>query len=121
MESFKIHIFCLKKELCRLIIKKLSSDGCIASCTNLSDSERIFPDNFDYSIDCIILDKDISRSIRDEIQAKFPDLPIICLPSLDSDTGEKSGITYISEPLKLSELSEKIREIRLKKEIESKR
>jgi len=121
MEIFKIHIFCLKKEICTLIKKKLINDGCDVECTNLSEVDDMTVENFNKSVDCIILDKDITDVTRDKIQAKFPDLPIICLPSLDTDVIIKSGITYISEPLKLSELSDIIKEIRLKKEVESNR
>ena len=121
MEPFAIHIFCLKKELCTLLKKKLINDGYEVSCTNLLEAGGGFLENFNLAIDCVIIDKDINNEDREKIQAKFPDLPTICLPSLDTDFTIKSGITYISEPLKLSELSDIVREIRLKKDVESKR
>jgi DNA-binding response OmpR family regulator len=120
MNQFQIHIFCQKKEICSLIKKKLMADGYDVDCTNLSDPEKDFLDKFDRIIDCIILDKDIDKHLREKIRNKFPDIPIICLPALDSDMTSLKDVTYISEPLKLSELSDIITEIRLKKEIELK-
>ena len=119
MNKFKIHIFCLKKEICSLIKKKLGADGNEVECTNISDSEPDFLDNLEKSIDCIILDKDIDSALREKIKNRFAGIPIVCLPSLDDDTSDSKDITYISEPLKISELSETIREIRLKKEVEA--
>ena len=120
MKQYKIHIFCLKREICKLILKKLKADGYFVECTNLAEAEPDFLDNFNKSFDCIILDKDTDEHLREKIRLKFPDLPIICLPSLDSDKIDISGITYISEPLRLSELSDIISKFRSGKELETK-
>jgi len=120
MTHFTIHIFCQKKEICSLLKKKLSADGYDVDCTNLADPDRDFLDNFNKSIDCIILDKDIDKELREKIRNKFSDIPMICLPALDDDMYALKDVTYISEPLKLSELSDIIKEIRLKKEFEHK-
>jgi DNA-binding response OmpR family regulator len=121
MKPYEIHIFCQKNEICSLIKKKLNADGYNVECTNVAEADKDFIENFDKQIDCIILDKDINKEFREKVKDKFPGLPIVCLPSLDSDFVANSGITYISEPLKLSELSDTITEIRLKKEIEANR
>lgn len=120
MKPYEIHIFCQKSEICALIKKKLSADGYTVECTNVADAGKDCIESFDKPIDCIILDKEINKDFREQVKDKFPGLPIICLPSLDSDVVAKSGFTYISEPLKLSELSDTINEIRLKKEVETK-
>lgn len=120
MIPFEIQIFCQKKEICALLKKKLRADGYGVDCINLTEVEEDFLDRFEKPIDCIILDKDIDKELREKIRNKFPAMPIICLPSLDSDLTVLNDVTYISEPLKLSELSDIITEIRLKKEIEQK-
>ena len=120
MEPYVIHIFCQKSEICSLIKKKLGADGYSVECTNVAEADENFIESFEKKIDCIILDKDIDKKFREKVRVKYPDTPVICLPSLDSDIAVKSGFTYISEPLKLSELSDTITEIR-QKEIETKR
>jgi hypothetical protein len=54
--------------------------------------------------DCILLDIDIEKDIREKIKSKFQGVPIIYLPSLDSEQVFETDIKYISEPLRLSEL-----------------
>ena len=120
MIPFEIQIFCLKREICALLKKKLRGDGYGVECINLIEAEENFLENFERSIDCIILDRDIDKGVREKIRNKFPKVPMICLPSLDSDITALSDVTYISEPLKLSELSDIITEIRSKKEFEYK-
>jgi hypothetical protein len=120
MKPFVIHIFCLKSEICHLLKKKLRLDGYAVSCTNLTEVDDDFLCELSDRIDCIILDRDVNDTDKNKIISRFPDLPKICLPSLDSDVIEVSGITYVPEPLKLSELCDIITEIRNRKEIESK-
>lgn len=118
MIPFEIQIFCQKREICSLLKKKLRADGYGVDCINLTETENDFLEKFDKSIDCIILDKDIDKILREKIRNKFPHVPMICLPSLDSDLTALKDVTYISEPLKLSELSDIITELRSKKEFE---
>ena len=118
MIPFDIQIFCQKREICALLKKKLRADGYGVDCINLTEVENDFLEKFDKHIDCIILDKDIDKSLREKIRNKFPQIPIICLPSLDSDLTALNDVTYISEPLKLSELSDIITDLRTKKEFE---
>jgi hypothetical protein len=119
MKEFKIHIFCQKREICSLIKKQLRNDGYDVECTNLAETEEGFIDSFNKSIDCVILDKDIDSHIREKIRTKFSGIPMVCLPYLDADTSDNEDVTYISEPLKISELSEIIKAIRLKREVEA--
>jgi hypothetical protein len=119
MKKFSIYIFSLKREICSLLKKKLREDGCDVECVNITETGPDFLVNFKKSIDCIILDKDIDSNIREKIRSKFSGIPAICLPSLDADTSDSSDVMYVSEPLKMSELSEIINEIRQKKEIEA--
>jgi len=118
MNSFIIHIFCLKSEICTLLKKRLRLDGYVVECTNISEAGDNFLDDFNEKIDCVIMDRDVKIEIKKKVVSRFPDLPIICLPSLDSDVIEVNGITYISEPLKLSELSDIISKIRMSRELE---
>jgi hypothetical protein len=120
MIPFEIQIFCQKREICTLLKKKLRADGYGVECINLNEIGSDFLDNYDKSIDCIILDKDIDNNLREKIRNTFLEIPIICLPSLDSESTALNGVTYISEPLKLSELSGIIAELRSKKEFEQK-
>ena len=119
MKPFIIQIFCQKREICSLLKKKLRADGYYVECINVAEAETDFLDGFNKHIDCIILDKDIDIQMRDMIRSRFAGVPIVCLPSLDAETIDSKDVTYISEPLKMSELSEIINEIRIKKEVET--
>lgn len=119
MNPFKVHIFCQKFEICSLIKKKLRADGYDVECTNITEAGNNFLDEFQKFADCIILDKDIDILLREKIRDHFEGIPIVCLPSLDTETSAGTDITYVSEPLKMSELSDIIKEIRTKKKIES--
>ena len=57
----------------------------------------------------IILDKEVEKSFKEKIIAKFPGSSIICLPSLSESDGVLSDkVKQISEPFKLSEFEEVI-------------
>lgn len=111
MEQRRIHILCLKPEICSLIKKGLNDYNYNVSCSKGEDINEELIANFNEKIDCLILDKDINISLREKIKSKFENIAIICLPSLDSENNIKSDVKNMSEPLKLSELAEYINSI----------
>lgn len=115
MNLRRIHILCLKPEICSLIKKGLPDTSYYVTCTRREDINDKFIDNFTEKIDCLILDKDIDSELREKIKKKFENISIVCLPSLDSENNIKSNVKNMSEPLKLSELSNYINSIFQKK------
>jgi hypothetical protein len=111
LRQIKVHIFSLKPYICALIKKTIDSSNYIVTCTNTSLIKEQFLDDFNPEVDCIIIDKDIDNSLKYKIKTKFDGIPIICLPSLDSENPNENGIKYISEPLRLSELVKTLDEI----------
>lgn len=111
MDNFNVHILSLKPEICSLIRKTLDSDRYILSCTSGEEINEKFLNGFNRKIHCLILDKAINPELTKKIKEKFSDTPIICLPSLGSDTNVSNGIKYMSEPFKLSELKKAIDDI----------
>jgi hypothetical protein len=109
--EIRVHIFSLKPSICGLIKKSIGSTNYAVSCTNATDLTDNFFEEFNSNVDCIIIDKDIENKTKDKLKSKFNGIPIICLPSLDSEYPVDSGIKYISEPLKLSELVKTLDEI----------
>lgn len=105
MSQRRIHILCLKPEICALIKKSLTDTKYNVTCTRSEDINYDFVKNFSDRIDCLILDKDIDFELREKIKEKYQDISIVCLPSLDSENGNKSNVKNMSEPFKLSELS----------------
>lgn len=63
------------------------------------------------NMDCIIMDMDIEKEIKDMIKLNFKGIPVICLPSLDFEGIKENDVKYISEPLRLSELRKTLDEI----------
>lgn len=108
MNTKRIHILCLKSEICSLIKKSLNNPAYSVTCTKSEDINDEFVRSFNEPIDCLILDKDIEVNLRDKIKKKFENISIVCLPSLDSENNNKAGVKNMSEPLKLSELSKYI-------------
>lgn len=102
---------CLKQEICSLIKKGLPDSLYSVTCTRGEDINDEVINNFNEQIDCLILDKDIDVKLREKIKNKFDGISIVCLPSLDSDNNNKTGVKNMSEPLKLSELSNYINSI----------
>lgn len=111
MNNFNVHILSLKPEICSLIRKTLDSDRYILSCTSGEEINEKFLSGFDRKIDCLILDKEINQELTKKIKEKFSEIPIICLPSLGSETNVSNGLKYMSEPFKLSELKKAVEEI----------
>lgn len=110
-KKVKIHAFCYKPNICQLINKTLETQKYEFTCT---ETKNFFDEkNLDYlnqSFDCIIIDREIEEELKEKIKNKYKGLPMICLPSLDSDIPD-SCIKYISEPLRLSELVRTLDEI----------
>ncbi|MGA2667530.1 MAG: hypothetical protein ABSF32_01285 [Ignavibacteria bacterium] len=111
LREIKVHIFSLKPGICGLIKKSIGSSNYAVSCTNATDLTDNFFEEFDSNVDCIIIDKDIENNTKDKLKRKFNGIPIICLPSLDSENLVDNRVKYISEPLKLSELVKTLDEI----------
>jgi len=109
--KFKVHIFCLKPEICQLIKKTLAATNYEVSCTPASEVNDCFFESFSVKPDCIILDKDMNFELINVIKNNFPSIPIIYLPSLENDIQEESNVKFISEPLRPSELSNALDEI----------
>lgn len=109
MERSRIHILCLKSEICSLIKKTLTASGYEVSCSKGEEITESAIEDFSEEIDCLIMDTDINSDIREKAREKFSNSAIICLPSLESDINFSAhGTNKISEPLKLSELSEAV-------------
>ena len=111
MNNFVIHIISLKCEICSLIKKTLDTDKYTISCILAEDVDENYISKIDKSIDCMILDKDIDEKVSRRIKEKLSGTPIICLPSLGNDFQEGTGIKYMTEPFKLSELKKAVDEI----------
>lgn len=106
MHNPRIHIICRKPEIAGLITKTLEKSGYSVSST-FGDEINIemLPKN-DENIECLILDKDIDDHIKKSAKERFKDAKVICLPSLESPNNILSDVEYMSEPFRLSELTE---------------
>lgn len=112
MEQRRIHILCLKPEICSLIKKTLMNSGYNVTCSNGENPDEFVSLHSDEKIECLILDSGIDKIIKDKAKEKFVNASIICLPSLESDNGGNGNrIKNISEPLKLSELAEAVESV----------
>jgi len=111
LKNYKIHIVCKKSEICSLIKKALSRDNYIVSCTHGRDIEKSLIQEIPLNVDCLIMDKDVEIVCKEEFEKKIKDVSIVYLPSLQSDSNINMGIKYISEPLKLSELTKAVESI----------
>jgi hypothetical protein len=101
----------MKSEICSLIKKVFSATQYEISCTPAAAVNEKYLDNTHLKMDCIILDIDLDKGIKNRIKKKFTGIPVICLPSLDSESIKDTDVKYISEPLKLSELRKTLDEI----------
>ena len=114
----KIYIFCLKPPICSLIKKRFASSNYLVTCINpLLMRDALF-ESMKKNVDCVIIDTDIKQHIKDEIKKFFLNVPLICLPSLDTESqleGERNvngeGMKNISEPFRLSELTQTLDDI----------
>jgi hypothetical protein len=110
-KKIKVHIFCLKAEICSLIQKMFNMTRYEISCTSALKVSDDYLKKFHSDMDCIILDMDIDKEIKDLIKLSFKGIPVICLPSLDFEGIKENDVKYISEPLRLSELRKTLDEI----------
>jgi hypothetical protein len=110
-KKIKVHIFCIKPEICNLITKMFNTSRYEISCSPAQQVSDKFLKQFHSKLDCIILDVDIEKEIKDKIKLVFQGIPVICLPSLDFEGIKENDVKYISEPLKLSELRKTLDEI----------
>jgi hypothetical protein len=110
--DFKIHIFCGTTNLYKLIKKSFVKDSFSFNCSEISDKCDYSVDDLNYKPDCIIVDKDIDEYYKNEIIKKFVNTKIILLPSLEFEQKTNSdNVIQISEPFKLSELGEVLKEV----------
>jgi len=109
--KIKVHIFCTKPDICSLIKKVFSSTQYEIICTPAANVTEKYLAGEHIIMDCIILDIDIDAEIKNKIKRKFKGVPVICLPSLDSEVIKDTDVKYISEPLKLSELRKTLDEL----------
>jgi hypothetical protein len=110
-KMIKVHIFCLKAEICSLIKKMFNMTRYEISCSPVVNVSEDYLKRFHSNMDCIILDMDIDKEIKDMIKLNFKGTPVICLPSLDFEGIKENDVKYISEPLRLSELRKTLDEI----------
>jgi len=118
--DFKIHIFCGTSYLCKLIRKSFIKEPYTFDCTEVREELNVSNGKLNYIPDCIIFDKDIDGDFKEEIINKHSESKIILLPSLNEieSVSNFKNVFQISEPFKLSELSEVLKEIYHKKQIE---
>lgn len=106
--SPRIHIVSYKPEICSLIKKALAKYDYIISCnTGEAINENIIT-GFNETIDCLIIDSDISPGIKKKAEEVFTKSFVIYLPSLEKTENSHDKGEDISAPLKLSELSERL-------------
>lgn len=112
MEHRRIHILCIKPEICSLIKKTLMNSGYSVTCSSGENPDDFVSGKSNEMIECLIMDSGINKMIREKAKEIFINASIICLPSLESDGGNNgNGIKNISEPLKLSELAAAVESI----------
>ena len=106
MHNPRIHIICRKPEIAGLITKALEKSGYSVSSTFGEEISQEMIVKIDANIECLIFDKDIDDSIKKSAKEKFKGAKVICLPSLESPNSMLSDVEYMSEPFRLSELTE---------------
>lgn len=110
-KKIKVQIFCMKPDICSLIKKVFSTTQYEITCTPAANVNEKYLNSSYIKMDCIILDIDMDSDTKTKIKNKFAGIPVICLPSLDSEIIKDTDVKYISEPLKLSELRKTLDEI----------
>lgn len=106
MHSPEIHIICKKAEIAELIEKTLRKSGYGVSSTSGDNLSVESVGNIGAEVDCLVLDKNIEVEIKNAAVEKFKDAKVICLPSLEPESSISGEAEYMSEPLKLSELTQ---------------
>ena len=120
--NFKIHIFCETNCFYNLIKKTFTKDSYSFNYSEIKgkNSKSIIKE-INYTPDCIIVDKDIEEYFKVEIIKKYSDTKIILLPALNEfeQKANPKNVIQISEPFKLSELGEVLKEIYITKQSEA--
>ncbi len=105
MQFPRVHIISRKPEIAYLITKTLAKTGFNVTSTSGDDISAKSINEVEGIVECLIFDKDIDTEIKNEAKRKFSSAKIICLPSLGSSSGLSDDVEYMSEPLRLSELT----------------
>jgi len=108
MESKKyvINVFCDKGEMNNLLRKVFGEND-----YDMRYNIEINPDDLSLihsDCDCIIIDRSIDKKLQTKISEIFGNISTVYLPSLDNENNNGHNATYISEPLKLSELKKTV-------------
>jgi hypothetical protein len=114
LKKFKVEIFCDKPTLGELIKKAFSSLNYQLHFNFYKKLDFETLALLDPFCDIIIADKCIEKELHEVIKVRFPNVPVICLPALEAESGSDENIKYISEPLKLSELKKVVEETLIK-------
>jgi DNA-binding response OmpR family regulator len=109
--KFNIHVFSPKHNICSLIKKFLENDRYKISCTNTGEINENLPFKNYGEVDCVIIDRSLEIKSKENLKNHFKGIPMICLPSLNEDISIDTGIKYINEPLRMSELGRMLNEI----------
>lgn len=110
-KEIKVHIFSQKPNICGLIKKTFSLTNYVVTCTDVAGLDNNFLDHVSDDYDCIIIDNELDRIVKEKIKLKYRDIPMICLPSLETEACKDGDMKYIPEPLRLSELAKILDEI----------
>jgi len=113
-KKFKVDVFCEKPDLGDLIKKAFTKDEYEL---HLYISKKLDFEGLallDPFCDLIIADKSVEKELHEVIKVRFPKVPVICLPGLESGSDVEENVKYISEPLKLSELKKAVDDILIK-------
>ena len=109
--THRIHIICAKPEIGSLIKKALASYDYIISCNSGDTIDENSISRFQESVDCLIMDKNVNPEVKKKATEFFKKIPVIYLPALVYMENSPDDFKNISEPLKLSELSEKLADL----------
>ncbi len=113
-KKFKVEVFCEGTDLSDLIKKAFRGNEYQLHFNDASYLSIEALGSLDPNCDIIIADISIETELHEVIKTKFPGVPVICLPALESDNYFDSNIKYISEPFKLSELKKVVKETLVK-------
>jgi hypothetical protein len=113
-KKFKVEVFCERTDLSDLIKKAFYGNDYQLHFNDAAFLSKRALKSLNPECDIIIADNSIETELHEVIKNKFPGVPVICLPALESDSGFDSGVKYISEPFKLSELKKVVAETLIK-------
>jgi len=113
-KKFKVEVFCEGTDLSDLIKKAFRGNDYHLHFNNASYLSIEALDLLDPNCDIIIADNSIETELHETIKNKFPGIPVICLPALETANYFDPNVKHISEPFKLSELKKVVRETLVK-------